>query len=110
MTVDAPSHREGLHLADALHRLDGAVALLARHSVGDMRPVVEDDEVRQLMDTPPANRRRFEPGRGLERLVQAETPVQLASSGETTLAGSRPAASAADSSARTAVLGAAMKR
>src|SRR5262249_31922775 len=56
MAVDAPAHAEIGDLADALHALHRAVALLARHARVDVWPMIEICKVGQRMNAGPGDR------------------------------------------------------
>ena len=52
MTVHAPAHAEGLDLPDALHCLNGSMTALAFEPRGDVRTMVEVDEVGKVATCP----------------------------------------------------------
>ncbi len=56
VAAQAPTHRQRLRLAHAGHEVDAAVAGLAPHAVGDVRAMVEVDEVGQAIDPHPRDR------------------------------------------------------
>jgi hypothetical protein len=56
VAVEAPAHRERLRLPGERHSIHSAVTLHAPHPFGDMCPVVEVDEFRQVMHPLPTER------------------------------------------------------
>jgi len=56
MTAEAPLHLERSVLVHQRHLVDGAVAGIASHSLGDVNAVIEKDEVRKLVDARPLQR------------------------------------------------------
>jgi len=53
MAIQAKTHVKGLHLLDLAHILDVAMAALAGDPLGDVRPMVEEDEIRLVMHLDP---------------------------------------------------------
>lgn len=77
MTVEAPPHRQVLHLAHAFHRFDRTVALAARHAGDDMPRMIERGVIRQAMDAHPIDRRRRRAGARFLVAIEPERSVEL---------------------------------
>src|SRR5688500_18701829 len=56
MALETPAHAERLLLEDFFHFVDTAVAADAADAANDVRAVVEEDEVGQVMDLHPLDR------------------------------------------------------
>ncbi len=56
VTIEAPTHRERLLLRHRLHLIDATVAGRAADAGGDVRAVIEEGEVRDLVDLHPLDR------------------------------------------------------
>ena len=56
VTVETPTHRQRLGLVDLGHEVDAAVARLAADAAVDVRAVVEEDVVGQVVDADPLDR------------------------------------------------------
>ena len=69
MAIYTPTHAQIRDLADTFHGLDWTVALLARDSSVHMRTVVEIDEVREVVNFHPGDRRGLSDRIGLHLLV-----------------------------------------
>src|SRR5574340_1382443 len=78
VAVDAPAHGQVRNLTHALHRLDRTVASLAHHARGDVRAMVEGDEVGNVVDLVPRNRPLRPCWVALQSIIESQRIVELA--------------------------------
>ena len=71
MAIETPAHADRSLRADHVHLIDSAVARHTADARGEMRAVIEVDEVRQCVDADPADRLRRGPLDGLGGVVEA---------------------------------------